>query len=733
MGDKIHDFNGLVNRYALHPSQPGSGETLRVGQPNASGTRQVHTAERYKSRFLGNEAPPRSTAQLKEIANRIARHENVSDEERSDLDEAVAREKVKTLLHRELDGDSPLAQRVLQDYKNLYGHDLQTTSVSRADLYRLSVTADRVRQTVQEEREAMIVVNPRIEATKRAVRMITERFSAAKNKGPDHQQKLQELKNLQTGLDEIGPRANPDEVDAMAKKVIDEIGLHERYFGIGRIRYGVKANFRETLNLARAAVDRELKGQDKSPEQEQLRFAMNHIVTQLQDHRQQIEERIDNLSQAIERNSYKGAFGRGHPEYLEQTGRNPVDVKQLKRDLLQLKAAHLWITRALPSLSNMRSKLTHLSINPETDFAAAAAEVAGKLRSIDTSLNRHSDVLSKYGISHGVDLGPAADDVWEDEDSIDEEYGNDSAVGSGDEEFYYLGDANRGRRPSDVADVVAYADLFDGLKEDKAGVLASRMEAHESIAQRLADATKDRVWLWTPMAAIPDGSGLYRSAQRQTIAEQQHAHMSMDWAPGNDDAPEIRQEMQAFASKNDGADPFRRRILRVGREHRHELLRQFNAEAAAMDFGHDDSAYGAALVRFQLNNLASRLLGDVVSNRVDRMWAVEADNFMRENVWPEGILDRAPLQQSTFGNEDFQSAIGQLEAHARAAEAAANSGRRLQRRQLEAMKDVATTVRWFLENDWAFSSDESADVYFGQLDDIVRICDALTDRQSDNV
>jgi len=107
------------------------------------------------------------------------------------------------------------------------------------------------------------------------------------------------------------------------------------------------------------------------------------------------------------------------------------------------------------------------------------------------------------------------------------------------------------------------------------------------------------------------------------------------------------------------------------------------------------------------------------------MWAVEADNFMRENFWPEGILDRTPLQQTTFGNEDFQSAIGQLEAHARAAEAAANSGRRLQQGQLQAMKDVATTVKGFLQNDWAFSSDESTGAYFGQLDDIVRVCDAL--------
>ncbi len=740
MSDKHLDFKRIVDRYALAPDRAGADMSIRADLPDEkTGGRRVFAALRYRGVWGG--AARRTPEQLKDIADRYtAQNRNeavdkkVSSEEWSVLLENEGAKTVHTALLNYLGNDLPLARRVLQDYANLYGRDLTTaTHVSRADLYRLDKTVERVRKSARDQRAGVIVVNPKIEATKRTVQIITDKFKAAQTKHPQYEEKLQELKNLQEKLDKIGPRANPDEVDAMAEKAIEKMDLAKRRFGFAWVTSGVKANFRSTLQLARETLDRELGGEPTLPEQQHLRFATNHVVAQLLGHRALIEEKIKDLSETIERNTRSVRRGAGGEDDMRRM--DPTDVKNLAREMKTLKAADAAIGKALPHLAKLRNNLTHLRSRPDMDYENAQSEFNRHLQAVDTELQKHADVLRKHDIEHGVPVDAPDDGMHLGLMEPDPR----EAIGNR---------PNRARSASDAMAVVSYADAFTRLlDDDDEDPLASSMERRHSIAERLADSTKDRVWLWTPMSesrAKPgqEKLGLYRSVRVQNAELQRNAHDYADWEPGPDDTPQILREMKKHAEVNDGADPYRRRILRAGGEHRLELLRRFNAEAAKVGHGDDqgdDEVHGGDNRNGDQHHgswhrIARALLEDVVTKRFNRMKVDDAERFFRRNVWPKEMLDKVPFQHSTAENKEFLQAHRDLQASAEVAKSAVRSGIKLQPNQIYEMREAAEKVKVYLEKDEVFNAGlENADEYIERLNDIVGFAAYMGEPQEDEV
>ena len=117
---------------------------------------------------------------------------------------------------------------------------------------------------------------------------------------------------------------------------------------------------------------------------------------------------------------------------------------------------------------------------------------------------------------------------------------------------------------------LTYVDLFDLLLKDVDGAIADMLPQHKTITERLANATKGRVWLWTKMTA--DEQGLYRSKPAKT-AQERHELSNLYRKPDDEDPPEIKREMETYANEDDDKNEGRRKILRLGREKRHDLLR----------------------------------------------------------------------------------------------------------------------------------------------------------------
>ena len=379
MGGGGVSFKQLVEDHALRPGQRRSDQTVRSSGNNWE---QIYTSSRWRDRWRGPPANPMTREKYNELLSGKTDNFRQSAKQESLFNEAGGRVTTLFALKNHLKDDWPLTHRVVHEYKALYGRDLWTTYVTRGDLHRLDKIAKRVQKTAEEQRGGITVINPKIEATKRAVRMITEQFEAARNRGPDHQKKLKELKDLQARLDRVGPRADPREVQTIARKAIKDMGLAKyRFYGLGRLKYGVKVDFQRTLHRAYRAVRRELEGKPRSPRQEQWRMAMNHLVAQLLDHRDRVDGAIVGQKRKILDEEVK-------PEPEDGSNQRKEAIKKLKSDLKDLERVRDAMADSLPKLSSMCASLTHLSHRPDTDYAAARKTVHKHLKRIDAALGR---------------------------------------------------------------------------------------------------------------------------------------------------------------------------------------------------------------------------------------------------------------------------------------------------------------------------------------------------------